>query len=206
MHNKNKQTAMLRTRLVMFLFVLSSVHLSSNGQVQDPDSIIISNIVYDFYKWYIESIKDRKYQEFQPKFVEDKKGMTTLDCSNYLQNLERLNFSDSLIIREKNSYKPCINNLAQIQFSVFRSEWTDLDNFEESGCDFSNYYRWIGGLGPIDGISIIKIDFKKLNIATVQIGYFSFGANNSKDSWGSNVVELIKLGKNWKINKILSWI
>jgi hypothetical protein len=190
----------------MSLLVLLSVHFSSDAQVQDPDSIKISNIVYDFYKWYLESIKDRKYQEFQPKFVEDKKGMTTLDCSNYLQNLEKHSFSDSLMLREKNSYKTCINNLAQIQFSVFTSEWNDLDNFEESGCDFSNYYRWIGGMDPIDGIRIIKIDFKKLNIATVQIDYFSFGANNSKDFVGSNVVELIKLGKSWKINKILSWI
>jgi hypothetical protein len=196
---------MIRTRLVIFLLVLPFFHFRSYGQLQNADSIKISNVVNDFYKWYVEAIKNRKGGEFQPKFIEDRNGMTTLDCSSYLQNLERLNFSDSLIIREKQSYKTCVDNLAQVKFSEFKTEWTDLDDFEENNCDFSNYYRWIGLMEPIDGIRIIAVDLKKVNIAFVRIEYFSFGVNNSKDFWGNNAVELIKVDKHWKINKILSW-
>jgi len=195
---------MIRTILVIFLLVLPFFFLRSYGQVQNADSIKISNVVNNFFNWYVEAIKYRKDGDFQPKFVEDRNGMTTLDCSSYLQNLERFNFSDSLILSEKQSYKTCVDNLAKVKFSEFKIEWTDLDDFEENNCDFSNYYRWIGLMESIDGIRIIAVDLKKINIAFVRIEYFSFGVNNSKDFWGSNSVELIKLDKNWKINKILS--
>ena len=52
---------------------------------------------------------------------------------------------------------------------------------------------------------IIAIDFKNANVAFVRIEYFSVTINNTKYFWGSNAVELVKLGKNWKISNILSW-
>jgi hypothetical protein len=158
-----------------------------------------------FYSWYIAAIKDKRYEEFRPVFSEDTNGMATLNLSVYLNNLEKLGFSDSLIQLEKLSYNPCIENLAQLKYSEFKSKWTDLDDFEQHNCDFGNYYRWIGGMEPIDGIRVKKIDFVNQGYAKVNIEYYTNGDNNNKDFWGGNKIELIKIKSRWQINNIQSW-
>ena len=129
--------------------------------------------------------------------------MTTLNFSKYFANLVRHGFLDSLIIKEKLSYKYCFENLGKIKYNEFRSKYTDLDDFEKIACDFSNYYRWTGGQETIDGIRIKSINFNSLNSATVIIEYCDHNTENHKIIfWGSNAVAMIKRNDNWKIGNI----
>ena len=120
------------------------------------DSIKLVQIVNEFYNWYISAIKERNWTDYMPKFVETEDGMTSLDFSIYIENLKKYRFSDSLIIKEKESYSICIENLRTIKFSDFdKTVFTTLDEYEEACCDFGNSFRWTGGMEPVDGMRII---------------------------------------------------
>mgnify|MGYP000855230296 FL=1 len=126
--------------------------------------------------------------------------MTTLDFSNYFQNLRKLSFSETLIEKEKMQYQVCIDSLERIKYSVFVKEYTDLDDFERIRCDFSNYYRWTGGMDPIDGIKINSVTFDD-NLNAVINGQFYFDNVDTEEPYyaGQFSAKMIKTGKSWRI-------
>jgi hypothetical protein len=195
--------------LTIFIIVLISI-VSFASKPQDDrinDSVDISIIVTDFYKWYLTSIKENINGDFQPKFAPDKNGMTTLNYSVYIENLSKYHFSDSLLQNEKESYNDCLNNLKKIKFSEFgKNVYIDLDEYENSNCDFYNYFRWIGGQEPVDGIKITEILIKK-EWAKVKFQNYNFDPVKKENYyWGENIVYLIKEGDQWMINNVGSWI
>jgi len=126
--------------------------------------------------------------------------MTTLDCSKYFENLKKLNFSDSLLEKEKQSFQDCIDNLSKVKYSEFETKFDDLDDYESTNCDFFNYYRWIGGMEPIGGIKIKNIQFYNYQKAIVVLEYFNYYTEDNKYYfYGKNKVTLIKVDNQWKI-------
>jgi hypothetical protein len=196
---------------IKFLFALiitlifSNCLVASNNNVSD--SAKICNITNDFYTWYLGSIKEHLDGDFQPRFVQDISGMTTIDYTYYVSHLKKYQFSDSLINNEIESYQTCIGNLSSVKFSDFgKSKYVDLDEYEESECDFTNYYRWIGGQEPIDGIRIKAVKLTSSNNALVTIEYYDlYSKNGRKIYFGENRIEFIKINNIWLVNKIGSW-
>jgi hypothetical protein len=102
---------------LLLSFISSFLKAEKNPKT---DSLQISNTIYSFFDWYIDAIKENKFLEFQPKFIENDSGMTTLDYSIYIDNLKKHRFSDSLLLGEINSYQVCIDTLAKIRYSDFQ--------------------------------------------------------------------------------------
>lgn len=192
--------------LVSIIISLFSITSNASGTT-NIDSVNISVVVNDFYKWYLTAINENLNEVFQPRFASDINGMTTIDYIGYTENLLKHHFSDSLVLKEKQSYKDCINKLSGVKFSDFgKTVYVDLDEYENSNCDFSNYYRWIGGQDPIDGINIIEILIFN-NQAKVKIQNYSYDFNKKlKTYFGENSISLIKVGDQWKINEVESWV
>ena len=202
-------------RLFILLFVLVAAgcggnnsssgaeSISTDEQNMNPtDSTIIVKIVTDFYGWYLTSIKEKHYTEFQPQFIENDKGMTTLYFSKYIKSLKTYRFSDSLIDAEIESYQECISHLEKTKYSVFTSTWIDLDDFESTNCDFGNYYRWIGGQEPVDGVTITQLQINDKQSALVTLEGFDEDLNGEKNYSGSKKVKLKKQTSEWKITFI----
>jgi len=189
-------------------FIVMTVLICNGARAQKSntvDSLTISKIVVDFFEWYLTEIKNHRYSEFQPSIIEGANGMTTLYMDNYLENLIKNGFSDSLILREKLSYLPCDVNLKRIRFNDFKANFSDLDDIENIDCDFGNYYRWIGGQEAPNGIRIKNI--KHINSVTVEvvIDYFDESEEMNKAFfWGNNSVFLRRIGGIWKIDNISS--
>jgi len=196
-----KQT--IKSILIFILLVGFSNYLGASD-VLTSDSLKIAHIVNEFYDWYLTSIKEKKYSDYMPVFVESKIGMTTLDYAVYLNNLKLHRFSDSLINKERQSYDDCSGNLEKVKFDDFqKSCFTDLDEYEQINCDFTNFYRWIGGQEPIDGIKIIEIRFLATDTSLVSINYFELHSKeNQNDGCRTNNLTLIRIGSNWFIDNI----
>jgi hypothetical protein len=182
-----------------------SLLLESNPnaqKVKDSDSIKIEKIVNNFFNWYIGVIKTNNSVEFMPQFVESDNGMTTLDFSKYLENLRKYQFCDSLIEAERLTYQECILQLEKVKYFDFKTSWTDLDDFESTGCDFSNSYRWTGGMEPIDCIRIVDLKIISNQTGIVQLKFCGIDSNNKEYFWGKKTVILERENDNWKITKI----
>lgn len=197
-----------KVKLIWILILL--IGFSCNLRASDnlpTDSIKVSRTVNGFYDWYFSSIKEKKYSDFKPRFVESKNGMTTLDYTKYLEKLKIHGFSDSLIYKERQSYSDCNENLGKVKYADFqKTTFTDLDEYEQANCDFGNYYRWSGGQEPIDGIRITDVKFITIDKVYVSIDYFEFvSKENEKHYWGKNGLILIKQNNDWFIDKIDSW-
>jgi hypothetical protein len=199
-----KQTVYSIWILLLLIGVSNNLRASDN---LNPDSIKIVHTVNGFYNWYLTSVKEKRYSDFKPRFVESKNGMTTLDYSIYVDSLKKHGFSDSLIIKEKQSYSDCIESLRNVKYVDFQKTiFTDLDEYEQTNCDFGNYYRWTGGQEPIDGIRIINIKFLSIDKAVVSIDYFETNnKENKRYYWGLNNLTLIKIDNDWFIDKVDSW-
>jgi hypothetical protein len=189
----------------VFLIGLSN-SLSASNYLK-TDSIKISQVVNGFYDWYLTSIQQKKYLFFNPIFIEAVNGMTTLDYTQYLENLKTHGFSELLINKEKQSYLGCIENLGKVKYSDFQKTiFTDLDEYEQTNCDFGNYYRWTGGQEPIDGIRIKTIEILSNEEAVVSIDYYEFDSTkNIKHYWGRNTLTMKKIKDNWLIENIDSF-
>ena len=172
-------------------------------QNDNSDSLKVTHINQGFFNWYISSIKENKYYDFKPVFVETTDSMTTLEFSFYKKNLKKYNFSDSLIDKEIKSYSVCIKNLSKVKYSDFgKSSFIDLDEFEQSNCDFGNYYRWIGGQEICDSTEVENIEFFDENKCIVLIKKFDY-SDEDIYYWPYYVkVYLKKINGNWKINNI----
>jgi hypothetical protein len=168
-----------------------------------PDSIRVIKIVNDFFDWYITSVKEQKYMEFRPVFAERADGMTTLDFSTYLENLKRLSFSDELLKEEKRQYNNCVKNLGNIKYSDFESEYVDLDQFEIILCDFTNHYRWTGGMDPVERFRIKNVKINKHKVAKVEVDFSFTNQNKTEQSFSKGrTVTLIRKKSDWKIKEI----
>ena len=67
--------------LITFL-AISNVAFSTHIEIsENSDSLIVTKTAQDFFKWYIETVKSKKINEYQPTFIADNNGMTTLDFS-----------------------------------------------------------------------------------------------------------------------------
>ncbi len=190
--------------LLLFIAMISCLTFKLEAQNSAKnDSLVICKTVDTFFDWYIDAINQKKHVEFQPIFIANKDGMTTLNFTKYLNNLSKYGFSDSLIIKEKLSYQHCINELQKVKYSSFKTKFTDLDDFEKIQCDFSNYYRWIGGQEPIDGIRIKSVKLNNPFSATVIIEFYNYNSEEKKNIfWGNYLAILRKTKGKWKIENI----
>ena len=202
------------SRITKLTILLSALMFASNSRASNDiktDSLKLVQIVNEFYDWYISAIKEENNTDYMPRFVESENGMTTLDFSVYFENLKTHRFSDSLIIKEKESYSKCIENLRMVKFSDFgKTVFTTLDEDEEACCDFGNRFRWTGGMEPVDGMRIQDIRFISTDTALVSIEYSWLGFDEDLDAeytyyGGGNKLILSKQDNDWYIDKVDSF-
>ena len=199
------------TKLIILLSALVFVSNSKASNDINTDSIKLVQIVNEFYDWYISAIKERNCTDYMPRFVETENGMTSLDFSVYIENLKIHKFSDSLIIKEKESYFKCIENLRTIKFSDFgKTVFTTLDEYEDACCDFGNHFRWTGGMEPVYGMRIQDIQFISTDTVLVSIEYSWLSFDEDLDTeytyyGGGNNLILMKQDTDWYIDKVDSF-
>jgi len=200
-------------RTIKLIILLSVLMFANNSKANDikTDLTKIIQYVNEFYDWYISAIKERNNLDYMPRFVETENGMTSLDFSKYIENLRKYRFSDSLIIKERESYLKCIENLRTIKFSDFgKTIFTTIDEFEDACCDFGNHYRWLGGQEPYAGMRIQDIQFISTDSILVSIEYswisFDEEINAVYIYYGDgNKLILIKQNDDWYIDKVDSF-
>ncbi len=186
----------MRNNILILLLLLLPVKALAQ---KSPESVVI-----DFYKWYFSVIESGQIEEYQPIFVADSVGMTTLDMGKYINNLRLYNFTDSLINSEITSYQNCIKEVSKTKFNELNDKLPDLDDYKKIGCDFFNIYRWIMDVEPMSGIEILEtitIDENKIIIK----GQFFRGDEMAKNRnyWNKFLyVALNKENNTWKINQI----
>lgn len=189
--------------ILIITISLMSLAPSFGQNLAETDSIQVCKITNNFFDWYINAISGKVESVFQPRFIESTDGMTTLDFKEYFENLKKHNFSDKLIEKEKDSYNDCLENIEIIKYSDFKTQFTDLDQFENIGCDFENYYRWTGGQEPIQGIRIKKVLKKSKNRIIVIVEYFfDNGGSYGLTYWGNNNISFQRINGDWKIDNI----
>lgn len=191
-------------KILLLIIVLLLGINNSTDAMMSTDSVKVSNTVSIFYRWYINAIKDRAYDEFKPKFSENKHGMTTLEYNKYITNLRFYKFSDNLINREIASYDQCIDSLSKVKYLDFqKTKFIDLNEYEQCGCDFGNYYRWIGGQEICDGILIRKTEFSSKDECIVTIEKYDLNEEGKYFFWSYFVtIRLEKIGDTWRIDNI----
>jgi len=188
--------------LITFL-AISNVAFSTHIEIsENSDSLVVTKTAQDFFKWYIETVKNKKINEYQPTFIADNKGMTTLDFSKYFENLRKLSFTESFIETERKQYQECLDNLEKIEFKVFNSEFDDLDEFENIKCDFSNSLKWTGGQEIVDGFEIKKVTFINQDYSNVVGVFFFLNSDQTKSYSGKRNILLRKTNEIWKIDRI----
>ena len=181
--------------ITLILFLLSTKTTAQTS----PDSVVIN-----FYEWYFSVIESGQIEEYQPEFVADSTGMTTLKMDKYIENLRLHNFTDSLINREIASYQNCIKEINKTRFDELNDKLPNLDDYRNIDCDFFNIYRWIMDVEPMNGVDVIE----KINIDNNRIvikGRFFRGSELTKDKsyWNKLLyVALINENNIWKINQI----
>lgn len=186
----------MRNNILILLLLLLPVKALAQ---KSPESVVI-----DFYKWYFSVIESGQIEEYQPIFVADSVGMTTLDMGKYINNLRLYNFTDSLINSEITSYQNCIKEVSKTKFNELNDKLPDLDDYKKIGCDFFNIYRWIMDVEPMSGIEILEkitIDENRIIIK----GQFFRGDEMAKDRnyWNKFLYVALNKEKNtWKINQI----
>ena len=163
-----------------------------------PQHNKVRETITEFYNWYIQAIKDDKDGHYKPSFVMSEDSMTTLQMGAYSENLKTHHFAESLIVEELSSYETCINSLSVIPFETFQTDYTNLDQFEDLGCNFGNNYRWIGGQEI--GFDLFRVE--KISIsegsAKAKVIFFADG----EPSQGFKKVFLEKVDDGWEITRI----
>ena len=185
-------------KVTVFIFLLSVINPVTGG-CQSKDQKQIDNKVNEFFSWYLTAVNQREIWEFKPQFVEDESGMTTLDYKIYIENLKEYHFSDSLIEVEKESYKECIDNIEKIKYSELSDVMPDLDDYERTNCDFSNYYRWGCGQEAVEGIRITNIKITGKNDASVSIEFYETDDKGEKHYYCGKMIRMNKHEDQWKI-------
>lgn len=179
--------------------MLCAISFTAHGQlkVKAKDSVDMKTQIEGFYLWYIDLIKIGKLNsDFNPNFVRQDDGMTTLDFKKYTDGLRKYKFTENFIQRKIKDYKECIDNLKKVPFNKF-SQYSDLDDFEKIKCDFSNRYEWTGGQEPKDKAELTIL--KPTDSKTI-VGQVSFISKGSQD--GTASVSFKKSKKEWRIDNI----
>jgi len=182
--------------VIMMLFV---VPLTTAGQskIKPKDSVDIKNQIEGFYSWYVDMIKNHRLnKDFNPSFEKRDDGMTTLNFKNYRAGLSKYKFSNDFIERKINEYKLCVDNLNTIPFDTYVK--FELDEHEQINCDFSNTYEWSGGMDPIDGSELVRLN--KLRDDKIEaVIKFYYNSNNTKEyKYGTRTFTLIRMS-DWQI-------
>lgn len=187
--------------------VLIGFSLSAQGQsakltkISINDSVKIQIRIIGFYTWYADLIKRQKLnKEFNPIFIKDANGMTTLDFAKYRAGLRKFDFTDDFINRKINGYKPCLDHLKTIPYDSFIK--FEIDELEEITCGFSNTYEWSGGMEPIDGAELVTLT--KIDKRTIKstIRFYNTTTDKVKHYSGSATVTLINSKTGWRINDL----
>lgn len=193
--------------LKVFLFLLIGFSLSAQGQsakltkISINDSVKIQTKIVGFYSWYADLIKRQKLnKEFNPAFIKDANGMTTLDFTRYRAGLRKFDFTDDFIKRKINGYKPCFDSLKTISYDAFIK--FELDELEQIECDFSSTYEWSGGMEPIDGAELVTLNKMDKRTMKSTIRFYNTTADQVKHYWGLATVTLINSRTGWLINDL----
>ncbi len=191
----------------LFLIVLIGSSLSAHGQsakltkISINDSVKIQTKITGFYSWYADLIKRQKLnKEFNPIFIKEANGMTSLDFTKYKAGLKKFDFTDDFIKRRINGYKPCVDNLKTIPYDNFSK--FELDEHEQIKCDFSNTYEWSGGMEPIDGSELVTLHKIDKHTMESKVRFYNATADRVKHYWGLVTVTLINSKTGWMINDL----
>ena len=191
---------------VLILLILAFVR-TGYSQVNanlERDSIQIVMTIEEFYDWYLSAIEERYNTDYKPVFTEDENGFVALDFKTYIKMLKKYKVSKELLNIELASYNECLDNLKGIKYSIFKTDFTDLDHIEEVQCDFGNSFRWIGGQEPVEGIAIKTVAFQGNTNALVAIDYFYTDQENVRKYYGGNEIAMVKIKGDWSINEVES--
>lgn len=192
----------MKIKFILFWFLITCFGIHEvNGQ--SNDATIVTKIVADFFRWYATVTNNEQIDEYQSKFVQDKRGMVTLDYAKYVANLRRLHFSNELINKEIESYKECIGNVNKIKFSEMNKKFDDIDDYGNIGCDFFNSYRWTSTMDQYDGAKIVKVIVNG-NTCIVNVQLYNYYAKKKEyDYWPEKyTVILKKISNSWKITVV----
>jgi hypothetical protein len=191
----------------VFLIVLIGFSLSAQGQsaklakISVNDSVKIQTRIIGFYSWYADLGKRQKLnKEFNPVFIKDANGMTTLDFTKYRAGLRKFDFTDDFIKRKINGYKPCLDHLKTISYDTFMK--FELDELEQITCDFSNTYEWSGGMEPIDGAELVTLHKIDKHTMESTVRFYNTTADRVKHYCGLVTVTLINSKTGWMINDL----
>jgi len=182
------------------LMILCVISLTARGQskITTKDSVDMKTTIEGFYSWYIDLIKTNKLNiDFNPSFARQDDGMTTLDFKKYKDGLKKYKFTESFIKRKIGDYKECVDNLKKIPFDKF-SKYSDLDDFENIMCDFSNRYEWTGGQEPKDKAELTNLELVDSNTIVGQVRFTSYG---NLDGTAARVT-FKKSKKDWRVDNI----
>jgi hypothetical protein len=185
--------------ILMVLFVLPFATWGQT-EIKSKDSVDIKNQVEGFYAWYVNMINNHRLgRDFNPSFVRQENGMTTLDFKNYKDGLKRHKFTDDFIERKVNDYKPCLDNLKTISYDSFIKY--ELDEHEQIKCDFSNTYEWSGGMDPIAGADLMKLHKLSKDKIEAIIRFYDKGPDGTKQyDRGTRIFTMTKNRSHWEIS------
>ena len=182
--------------VLMMLFFVPSITMGQS-KIKPKDSVDIKNQIEGFYSWYADMIINHRLNEdFNPSFERRDDGMTTLNFKNYRAGLSKYKFSDDFIERKINEYKPCVNNLKTIPYDTYIT--FELDEHEQIKCDFSNTYEWSGGMDPIDGAELVRLNQLKGDKIDAVIKFYYKTDKAKEYEWGERTFTLIKMS-DWQI-------
>ena len=181
---------------------LNFVALISCTEKLKSDETRIEEVITDFYEWYSLEIKARNTSSFQPIFVADSNGLSTLDFAQMDANLAAVGFHKNYIPNLKRDFEPCLANLNSIPFDSLKL-FEDLDDFDDINCAFSNLYQWTGDTEPHDGVEVGEVTKNGDSIAVAECRIFNVG-ENMRLYWEHKylVIKLKEADEDWKISNI----
>ena len=195
-------TVLIRVFLLLIGFSLSAQGQSAKlTKISINDSVKIQTKIIGFYTWYADLIKRQKLnKEFNPIFIKDANGMTTLNFAKYRAGLRKFDFTDDFINRKINGYKPCLDHVKTIPYDTFIK--LESDELEQVRCGFSNTYEWSGGMEPIDGAELVTLNKIDKHTIKSSVRFYNTTTDKVKHYWGLGTVTLINSKTGWMINDL----
>jgi hypothetical protein len=191
----------------VFLITLIGFSLSAQGQsakltkISINDSVKIQTKITGFYSWYADLGKRQKLdKEFNPVFIKEANGKTTLDFTKYRAGLRKFDFTEDFIKRKINGYKTCLDSLKTISYDVFIK--LEVDELEKITCDFSNTYEWSGGMEPIDGAELVTLNKMDKHTMESMVRFYNLTPGGVKHYQGSATLTIIQYKAGWMINDL----
>jgi len=183
-------------RLVLMMLFVVPLTTQGLSKIKPKDSVDMKNQIEGFYSWYMDIGKDgRLNRNFNPSFVRQNDGTTTLDFKNYKDGLRKYKFSDDFIERKVNEYKSCVDNLRTVPYDSFVK--FELDEHEQLKCDFSNTYEWTGGMEPKDKAELSSLELVDKKTIIGQVDFTSYSHPD-----GKAIVTFKKFKGEWRIDNL----